>query len=211
MAKPIPPQSLSARKKPAQSRSVATCDAIVEAAARILERSGHARFTTNEVADLAGVSIGSLYQYFPNKDSITRALMERERLALVIDVESVAEQCSGPAAMRALIQVACRRQLQRCRLAAFLEGEERRIPVGEDGARLQERLELAARKCLRTCVPPGADRNVAIDDALAIIQGMVDAAGVRGESISGNLEARVLRAVVGYLALDNPRPEANGG
>lgn len=204
MAKPLPAKPLSPRKKPEQSRSVATCDAIVEAAARILERSGHARFTTNEVADLAGVSIGSLYQYFPNKDAITRALMEREQLALVVDVEAVAAQRSGAAALQALIDVACQWQLRRCRLATFLEGEERRLPTGEDGARLQERLELSARSILRTCVPPGIGQDVAIDDVQAIIQGLVDAAGLRGESDPTDLAARVRRAVTGYLALDEP-------
>lgn len=205
MAKPIPTQALSARKKPGQSRSAATYDAIVEAAARILERSGHARFTTNEVADLAGVSIGSLYQYFPNKDSITRALMEREQLSLVVDVEAVAAQMSGPAAMHALVMVACRRQLERNRLAAFLEGEERRLPVGEDGAILQARLEIATRNCLRSCLPPVPDQDVVIEDVLAIILGMVDAAGVRGESLPDALAQRVLRAVMGYLATADSR------
>ncbi|MBR8500820.1 TetR/AcrR family transcriptional regulator, partial [Burkholderia cenocepacia] len=56
---------LSPRKAPRQRRSVATVDAIVEAAARILERDGFDGYTTNAVAALAGVSIGSLYQYFP--------------------------------------------------------------------------------------------------------------------------------------------------
>jgi AcrR family transcriptional regulator len=200
MAKPPVPQSLSVRKKPAQSRSAATYEAIVEAAARILERSGHARFTTNEVADLAGVSIGSLYQYFPNKDAVTRALMEREQLSLVLDVEDVSTRMSGRSAMEALVLVACRRQLLRNRLAAFLEGEERRLPVGEEGACLQARLELAARNCLRSCLRPGPDQDVIIDDVLAIILGMVDAAGSRGESRPDALAARVLRAAMSYVA-----------
>lgn len=51
------------RKRPRQARSVATFEAILEAAARILE------INTNAVAELAGVSIGSLYQYFPSKDA----------------------------------------------------------------------------------------------------------------------------------------------
>jgi AcrR family transcriptional regulator len=66
------------RKRPRQARSRATFDAIVEAAARILVEAGPARLTTNRVAARAGVSIGSLYQYFPGRAAIVRALVERE-------------------------------------------------------------------------------------------------------------------------------------
>src|ERR1700761_9502468 len=52
--------------------------AIVEGAARILEKDGFEKFNTNAVAEKAGVSIGSLYQYFPNKDVLLAELMERE-------------------------------------------------------------------------------------------------------------------------------------
>jgi AcrR family transcriptional regulator len=65
------------RKTPRQSRSCETVEAIVEAATRILGRRGWARFTTNEVAKVAGVSIGSLYQYFPNKAALVSAIKRR--------------------------------------------------------------------------------------------------------------------------------------
>ncbi|MDX2168140.1 MAG: TetR/AcrR family transcriptional regulator [Deltaproteobacteria bacterium] len=66
------------RKTPRQARAQATFDAIVEAAARILNEPGPARLTTNGIAARAGVSVGSLYQYFPNRQAIVRALLERE-------------------------------------------------------------------------------------------------------------------------------------
>lgn len=55
----------------------ATVDAILGAVERILEREGVDRLTTNHVAEVAGVSIGSLYQYFPNKQSLLGALQDR--------------------------------------------------------------------------------------------------------------------------------------
>jgi AcrR family transcriptional regulator len=67
----------SPRRKPTQERSRVTVDAIIEAAARVFEAQGYARTTTNHIALRAGVSIGSLYQYFPNKDAILVALLER--------------------------------------------------------------------------------------------------------------------------------------
>jgi AcrR family transcriptional regulator len=71
------------RKRPRQRRSEATVDAILEAAARILESDGLDALTTNAVADRAGVSVGSLYQYFPGKTALLAELIRRERGALV--------------------------------------------------------------------------------------------------------------------------------
>lgn len=65
------------RKKPTQARSRTTVDAIIEAAARILSDHGWAGFTTNKVAAAAGVSIGSYYQYFPDKHSLIEAIRSR--------------------------------------------------------------------------------------------------------------------------------------
>lgn len=64
------PIALKPRKKPLQARSAVTVEAIVEAAIRILRRDGWAACTTTRVATLAGVSVGSLYQYFPNRNAI---------------------------------------------------------------------------------------------------------------------------------------------
>jgi AcrR family transcriptional regulator len=66
------------RRKPKQARSRATSSAILEAASQILERRGPPGFNTNDVAERAGVSIGTLYQYFPDKHAILLALAERE-------------------------------------------------------------------------------------------------------------------------------------
>jgi AcrR family transcriptional regulator len=68
---------LEPRKLPKQSRSEATVRAILEAAAQVFERQGYAATTTNRIAERAGVSIGSLYQYFPNKDAILVALVQQ--------------------------------------------------------------------------------------------------------------------------------------
>jgi AcrR family transcriptional regulator len=65
------------RKFPRQQRSRATVEAILEATARVLVEEGEERATTNRIAAVAGVSIGSLYQYFPNRESLFRALFDR--------------------------------------------------------------------------------------------------------------------------------------
>lgn len=65
------------RRRPRQQRAQDTVDAILQAAGEVIADRGWAGTTTNHIAERAGVSIGSLYQYFPNKDSILVALMER--------------------------------------------------------------------------------------------------------------------------------------
>ncbi len=67
--------AVSTRKKPLQERARVTVEAILKATTQLLDKSGDV--STNHIADVAGVSIGSLYQYFPNKDSIFGTLMER--------------------------------------------------------------------------------------------------------------------------------------
>ncbi len=62
------------RKAPRQERSKVMVDAILEAAAQVFAELGYARATTNKIAERAGVSVGSLYQYFPNKDSLIASL-----------------------------------------------------------------------------------------------------------------------------------------
>ena len=69
--------ALNPRKLPRQARSRALVDAILDAAARILAKQGREALNTNLVADKAGVSIGSLYQYFPNRDAIIAAVADR--------------------------------------------------------------------------------------------------------------------------------------
>ncbi len=73
-----PDRPANQRRSPKQARAKATWEAIVEAAAQILERGGPSALNTNAVAERAGVSIGTLYQYFADKQSILLAAAERE-------------------------------------------------------------------------------------------------------------------------------------
>ena len=70
------------RKTPVQERSKQTIETILDAATQVLQVEGEERFTTNRVAEKSGFSIGTLYQYFPNKNAIVEALVERERIAI---------------------------------------------------------------------------------------------------------------------------------
>lgn len=75
------------RKSPRQARARVTIDAIVEASAQLLLERGYDRFTTARAAERAGVSVGSLYQYFPNKAALAAAVIDRacEAFLLALD------------------------------------------------------------------------------------------------------------------------------
>lgn len=69
--------TLQPRKTPVQARSAASVDAILEAAIQVLAQAGREQFTTTRVAARAGVSVGTLYQYFPNKRALLQGALER--------------------------------------------------------------------------------------------------------------------------------------
>ena len=107
MAKKVPKP---ARRKAKQERAHATLAIVLEAAAQVLQREGYARATTNRIAEVAGVSVGTIYQYFPNKDAIFDAVIQQE-IAQLLGVlqravpdprESLADALRG--VLRALVQ-----------------------------------------------------------------------------------------------------------
>jgi AcrR family transcriptional regulator len=69
--------AVTSRKHPSQERSRKTVDAILTATSRVFVREGYEATTTTRVAEVAGVSIGSLYQYFPSKEALLAALIDR--------------------------------------------------------------------------------------------------------------------------------------
>lgn len=104
-----PSPLLTPRKAPRQARSRATVDAILDAAARVLVQRGYAATTTNAVAEVAGVSVGSLYQYFPNKDSLIAALHERHgrQMSALLDAALLQHRASSlPQALAGVIESA---------------------------------------------------------------------------------------------------------
>jgi AcrR family transcriptional regulator len=82
-------------REPRQARSRATVDAIVEAAGQVFEKHGPRGTTTADVADRAGVSVGSLYQYFPDKQALIAAFLERRITEDVSLMQSVAARAAG--------------------------------------------------------------------------------------------------------------------
>jgi AcrR family transcriptional regulator len=97
------------RKNASQKRSRATVDALVEATARILVREGFDKASTNRIAEVAGVSVGSLYQYFPSKEALVAAVIDRHNQEIMQTVRGeLADVMSQPIeeAVRKLVAVA---------------------------------------------------------------------------------------------------------
>ena len=189
------------RKKPKQGRSKATVDAVLEAAARILERDGIGAVNTNAVAELAGVSVGSLYQYFPDKEAIFAELIRRERAKLRQDVAAALEDTktrSFEATIGRLLDAAIVHQLDRPGLSRSLEYVEAVLPLDEETRALNEAIVADVAQLFR--LHGRAEEPNVAQDMVAITKGMVDAAGLAGETDKADLLRRVKKAVYGYLA-----------
>lgn len=190
------------RKRPRQARSVATFEAILEAAARILESLGFAGFKTNAVAERAGVSIGSLYQYFPSKDALIVELIRRERAKLSTHIVEAIQQHDAAdlkEKLKLIIQASVQHQLSRPQLARTLEFASELIGKDIEERELQHELETIISDLF---IYFGISHTqTAAQDVIALSKGIINAAGIAGESDLNHLQQRVEKAVFGYLDL----------
>lgn len=100
------------RKKPQQDRSGQTVDTLIDATIQILDKEGEGGLTTNRVAERAGFSVGTLYQYFRNKDALIQALADRELAKIRAELQTALAQSrrqDAEGVLRSLIQVLLRR------------------------------------------------------------------------------------------------------
>ena len=188
------------RKRPEQPRSRATVEMIVEGAASILEERGFEGYNTNAIARRAGVSVGSIYQYFSDKDSITAAVIRREAVQFLDDARAARTTSGAHEGLIHLIDAAIRHRFRRPVLARLIEVEEARLPLdrADDGVETGMLADIRRVIALRG-LRPLPDREEAARDIAAIIRGMIDAAGQTGERDVPALARRVRAAVFGYI------------
>ena len=138
---------LEPRKSPVQARSAASVDAILEATIQVLLNVGKERLTTTRVASRAGVSVGTLYQYFPNKSALLQAALKRHLTAVADAVELVCEEQMGKTL----------RQMATALITAFLRAKMRdgkasvalySVASDVDGATILKQMQVRSDKVI---------------------------------------------------------------
>ncbi len=200
LRKRLATKSLTPRKSPRQTRAEGTVAAIVEAAAHILERRGFEGFNTNAVAEKAGVSIGSLYQYFPNKDALLSALIAREAAPLLAVEKELAGIAGSRAAFQRYVIAGIQYQMRRPQLARLIDTAEKADTFSDQVMGTVTRLRAVVEKILDLKdAPIVLDKAVAAADVVAITRSLIDAAGERDKTDVDRLRRRVEGAIWGYL------------
>jgi AcrR family transcriptional regulator len=190
------------RKQPRQARSRATMDVILDAAAHILGDRGWAGLTTNTVAEVAGVSIGSVYQYFPNKLALIEAVRRRHfddvlatlhaavdegttrarRVAALVD-GMIAVHSRYPAAHRVLLEES---------------------PRGTDSRDIHDLFETACQTAYQSIVATNVrgatDRPMAAHVLAGALAGAVHEAARQGTLNLPELRTELIHLVTSYLS-----------
>lgn len=192
--------SRSMRKAPRQRRSQVMVDVILQAAARVLAKSGWAKFNTNEVARIAGVSIGSLYQYFPNKLALAEAIRE-QHLAAILQVlaGAVTDEDSLTVRIERLIQGIIAAHLINPSLHRVLLDE---VPLSERSAHEQFEQQYAEfyRQFVVKTLNTDTDRVSVVAMVLAsAVEGVVHDAARRNQLSSDDIKLELQRLILAYL------------
>lgn len=170
---------ISARKEPKQARSNELVAAILEAAAQVLAQEGAHRFTTARVAERAGVSVGSVYQYFPNKAAILFRLQADEWRRTSDMLRSVLEERSVPPLDRL-------RDLVHAFIRSECEEADVRIALGDaapfyrgapEAHEARASATVAVQAFMREAVPCASNKTRAL--AAEVITGTLSAVGKR--------------------------------
>jgi AcrR family transcriptional regulator len=165
---------ISSRKEPKQARSAGLVADILQAAAQVLADEGAQRFTTARVAEKAGVSVGSLYQYFPNKASILFRLQTEEWRSTTALLRGILEDRTRPplerlrAAVHAFVRSECEEAEMRMALgdAAPFDAPEAQEPRASGTRTVQLFVEEALPRA------PEATRGVAGDVIMMTLSGV---------------------------------------
>jgi AcrR family transcriptional regulator len=163
------------RKTPVQARSTVTVEAISEATIQVLLSDGAERLTTTRVAARAGVSVGTLYQYYPNKQSLLFAVRENHLKSVVAKFEAACENaCHKPLAemIREMVEAFVDAKMERADISVALY----RVSADVGGPTLIKRFNQRARKAVEAMLQTAPDaksapEKFAIDIMLAAMAG----------------------------------------
>ncbi len=165
------------RKTPIQARSTVTVEAISEATIQVLLRHGADRLTTTRVAERAGVSVGTLYQYYPNKQSLLFAVLEHHMNNVAARVEAACEgACHKPLAemIRDMVEAFVDAKMERADISVALY----RVSADVGGPALIKRISQRSRKAVEAMLQTAPDTKsppdkFAIEIMLAAMAGAI--------------------------------------
>ncbi len=154
-----PSLRISTRKEPRQARSTELVACILEAASRVLAEEGAGRFTTARVAEKAGVSVGSLYQYFPNKAAILFRLQSHEWKETASLLQGILAETGTPPLqrLRALVHAFLRSECEEAEMRGALSDS---APLYRDAPEARDARaggDAAVRNFMREVLPGGPE------------------------------------------------------
>jgi AcrR family transcriptional regulator len=188
---------LEPRKSPVQARSVASVDAILEATIQVLLNVGKERLTTTKVALRAGVSVGTLYQYFPNKSALLQAALRRHMDEVTEAIALVCKQQKGETLQRmatALITAFLRAKMRDAKTSVALYS----VSSDVDGARIVQELGIKSNKVIAGMLKTASDQLTTDPQLVAsMLQGAM--AGVSRRLLESTAPEKQFDALHGEL------------
>ena len=200
----MPQTPLAPRKLPRQTRAHSTVETILEAATQVLTQGGLAAFNTNAVALRAGVSIGSLYQYFPSKDAVMAELIARQhqrQIASILALVDLPADLPLDERVQQWVRAVMQHHFDNALFASAIDHEEARLPVGDVLAKVMH----AAGSQLHTLVTdlrtelPGLDPAAALRTIPQLLRAVVDAWANLTPPDLARAESEAVKALLGYL------------
>lgn len=196
--------TLEPRKIPRQERSKVTTEIILEAAAQVLSKKSLEDFNTNAVAEVAGVSIGTLYQYFPNKEALIAVLIERTQKGYETVGKQLSDETVGMPLREALLTITRAMidyKYNEPLLAVALDHQERHLPVEKILLDTEKRcLEGFTTFLLRYQSEFQCDfPDYVAQDCMYIAKVMMEEGLKCNAEAQSHLDMRITCALIGYL------------
>jgi AcrR family transcriptional regulator len=205
---------LEPRKSPVQARSAASVQAILEATIQVLLGAGKERLTTTRVALRAGVSVGTLYQYFPNKSALLQAALKRHLDEVTMAIELACKEQKGKTL----------RQMASALISAFLQAKVRdaktsvalySVSSDVDGAKIVQQMRTRSNKAIVRMLATASDPlttdpqlvAVMLQGSMAGVSRMLLESGAPGEQFE-TLRRELILLACAYLDARSTRPSA---
>ena len=215
----MPPRSavlLEPRKSPVQARSAASVDAILEATIQVLLNVGKERLTTTRVASRAGVSVGTLYQYFPNKSALLQAALKRHLTQVTDAVELVCKEQKGKTLeqmVTALVATFLDAKMKDAKTSVALYS----VSSDVDGARIVQQMGVRTNKAI-VLMLASAREPLTTDPQLvaSVLQGTMAGVSRRllesgaAEKQFDTLRRELIILACAYVEACSSRPSSNG-